>query len=312
MQTIFYYLARVLIALIQALPLTCVARLGRIGGRTVYALDGRHRKVALKNLAMCFGQEKTQAEITAMAKENFRRIGENFACAIKTAGMTDEQLKPHLSLITPPNIAERFARPGDNRITVAIGHFGNFELYARCTWIARGVPSATTYRGLKQPGFNRLLTSLRNKSGCRFFERRDEGAELKAFMNQPRVVLGLLADQSAGGNRLRLPFFGHPASTSSAPAVFALRYGCDLYTAICYRTSLAHWQVELGQSIPTHDANGPRSIADIMTDVNLAFEAAVRRDPANWFWVHNRWKVPRIKPGQTVEPDQAELENPPM
>jgi lauroyl/myristoyl acyltransferase len=27
-----------------------------------------------------------------------------------------------------------------------------------------------------------------------------------------------------------------------------------------------------------------------MRDVNRAFEAAVRRDPANWFWVHRRWK----------------------
>jgi len=28
-----------------------------------------------------------------------------------------------------------------------------------------------------------------------------------------------------------------------------------------------------------------------MLEVNRAFEAAVRRDPANWFWVHRRWKI---------------------
>jgi Kdo2-lipid IVA lauroyltransferase/acyltransferase len=27
-----------------------------------------------------------------------------------------------------------------------------------------------------------------------------------------------------------------------------------------------------------------------MRDVNAALERAVRRDPANWFWVHRRWK----------------------
>jgi KDO2-lipid IV(A) lauroyltransferase len=27
-----------------------------------------------------------------------------------------------------------------------------------------------------------------------------------------------------------------------------------------------------------------------MADVNAAFERAVRRDPANWFWVHDRWR----------------------
>ena len=28
-----------------------------------------------------------------------------------------------------------------------------------------------------------------------------------------------------------------------------------------------------------------------MGEVNRAFEIAVRRDPANWFWVHKRWKL---------------------
>ena len=32
-----------------------------------------------------------------------------------------------------------------------------------------------------------------------------------------------------------------------------------------------------------------------MRDVNRAFETAVRRDPANWFWVHRRWKAAETK-----------------
>ena len=32
-----------------------------------------------------------------------------------------------------------------------------------------------------------------------------------------------------------------------------------------------------------------------MLDVNRAFEVAVRRDPANWFWVHKRWKPRKFK-----------------
>ena len=34
----------------------------------------------------------------------------------------------------------------------------------------------------------------------------------------------------------------------------------------------------------------PRPTEEIAADVNRAFEAIIRRDPANWFWVHNRWK----------------------
>jgi hypothetical protein len=55
--------------------------------------------------------------------------------------------------------------------------------------------------------------------------------------------------------------------------------------------ALARWRIEAGADIPTHENGEPRSKEAIMLDVNRAFEAAVRRDPANWFWVHNRWKA---------------------
>ena len=30
---------------------------------------------------------------------------------------------------------------------------------------------------------------------------------------------------------------------------------------------------------------------ELYRDINAAFEVAIRKDPANWFWVHNRWKT---------------------
>ena len=89
---------------------------------------------------------------------------------------------------------------------------------------------------------------------------------------------------------MRVPFLGHDCSTTAAPAIFALRYRCALITGVCYRVGLARWRIEAGAEIPTHENGHPRSTAAIMGDVNRAFEAAVRRDPANWLWVHKRWK----------------------
>src|SRR5690242_9290440 len=96
-----YLLARSLVALIQGLPLTWVARLGRAGGGLAYWLDVRHRKVAQRNLRLCFGQEKSAQELAQIARENFRRIGESFACAVKTASMSFEQLAPHVEFVAP-------------------------------------------------------------------------------------------------------------------------------------------------------------------------------------------------------------------
>ena len=292
MDWLLYIFARGVVGFLQVLPLPLVARLGRAGGALAYWLDGRHRRVALAGLTLAFGAEKTPAEIRELAKENFRRIGENYAAAIKTASMSMAELRPHLEFVCGPELLQVPSGVKPRSHVVAIGHFGNFELYARWPELCPAYESATTYRGLKQESLSRLMQQLREGSGCRFFERRTEGAALRTFMNRPGVMLGLLADQHSG-NGERLPFFGRECSCSTAPAIFALRYRCVLRTGICYRVGLAKWRVEAGPEIPTHENGLPRSVADITLDINRAFEAAIRRDPANWFWVHNRWKQPK-------------------
>jgi Kdo2-lipid IVA lauroyltransferase/acyltransferase len=302
---IVYFLARALIAFIQSLPLPLVARLGRLGGAIAFRLDARHRRVTLDNLLMCFGDKMSRQEIFELAKENFRRLGENYACAVKTASMTMEQLRPYVEFVRP----EQLNPP--RRMVMAIGHFGNFELYARFQNISPGYQCATTYRALKQPELNRLLQAVRKKSGCLFFERRTDGPLLRAAMNSDNMMLGLLADQSSRG--MRAPFFGHDCDTGLAPAIFSLRYRCELYTAFCFRVASARWQLELGDKIETHENGAPRSSADIMRDVNRSFEKAILRDPANWFWVHRRWKAqkeaPKVQEPAAIEEERA-TENP--
>ncbi|HVY69303.1 MAG TPA: hypothetical protein VHH73_05210 [Verrucomicrobiae bacterium] len=288
MDVLIYRLGRVVIVLIQLLPLRWVAQLGRTGGRLAFYLDRRHRRVALQNLAMCFGDEKSPAEITVIARENFCRIGENYASAIKTSAMSLEELRPHLEFSGFEKLPPGRDHKGARNVVAAIGHFGNFELYARIQEVRADWQGATTYRALKPAGMNRLLQSLRGVNGCRFFERRTEGGELRELMNRGGILLGLLTDQHSTG--MRAPFLGHDCHTNLGAAVLALRYQCELYSIICHRVGFAQWRLEVGEQIQTHANGSARSSQEIMRDVNLAFEKAVRRDPANWFWVHRRWK----------------------
>jgi KDO2-lipid IV(A) lauroyltransferase len=290
MDTLPYFFARTLVAIIQALPLRLVARIGRAGGALAFWIDARHRQVALQNLQMCLVGEKSPEQIRAIAKENFRRLGENYLSAVKTAAMSPDEMLPHFVFTGAEKILPHESNAGPQSRIVAIGHFGNFELYARFGQFVPVFKCATTYRALKQPALNRLMQSLRERSGCRFFERRSEGAALRACMTDTGLLLGLLADQHEGRGGLRLPFLGRECFTSAAPAIFALRYHCPLHTAICYRTRLARWEIEVGDEIPTRENGVARSTEEIMRDVNRVFENAVRRDPANWFWVHRRWK----------------------
>ncbi|HWN96430.1 MAG TPA: lysophospholipid acyltransferase family protein [Methylomirabilota bacterium] len=285
MEAFWYYAAVLLAKTITALPLRLVARLGRFGGGVAYWLDARHRRVALENFRRCM-PELSGTERRGMVREHYRRLGENYVSAIKTSMMSREELRPHLEIVGE----ERLAAHGTRGAIVAIGHFANFELYVHVGTGVPGVRRAATYRGLKQQRLEGLVRRLRDLSGCHFFERRRDGRALRATLSEGSVVLGLLADLHAGRKGLNLRFLNQECSVSAAPALFALRYNLPLHTAICFRVGLARWRIEINEEIPTRVNGKRREVSDVAAEITAAFEAAIHRDPPNWFWVHDRWR----------------------
>lgn len=256
----------------------------------MFYFDARHRRVACRNLAETFGDTKSIREINAIAHENFRRIGENICCALKLASMPQDYGDRFVELRLSNSPAAQEALRATN-VLCASGHFGSFELFSR---LQRHFPQyrlATTHRAIRQPGLDKLVGDLRSKFGLLMFERRDGAEALKKELKNGGLMLVLFADQSDRNNGIDLPFLGRPAYTNRAPAVMATRYDCALFTPICYRVGLGRYLLDIGEPIPTRDESGRRrSCEEITRDINRAWEAAILRDPANWFWVHNRWK----------------------
>src|ERR1700685_3161208 len=99
MDQLLYLFASTIIKVFQAFPLNFLGRVGRCFGGLFYFIDARHRRVAIRNLTMCFGAEKSPAEIRALARENFQRIGENFVSAIKMVSVAHDQIDDRVELV---------------------------------------------------------------------------------------------------------------------------------------------------------------------------------------------------------------------
>ena len=306
--SLFYIFARSFVFVVQLMPLKVVALTGRLGGILTYYLDERHRRVAVNNLFACLGNSHSKKEIRSLARENFCRIGEVYLSAMKTASIPGDKIGSVLSVKGAENIS--LAKREDGSLPsflFAIGHFGNFEMYAKAGLFIPGFELSTTYRGFQQKWLDRLILSLRNKSGTKFFERRSEGGKLRSFMKRQGTITGLLADQSAGRSGLRLSFLGRPCSVTPAPAIFALRYNLRLHGCFCRRLGLGHWEIELYPEIPTRLNGQARPVEEIMYDINSLYESFILEDPANWFWVHNRWKNPDRAKKRGITSDASEM-----
>lgn len=306
MEHLLYLLVRILLVFIQALPVRWVAHLGRWGGAISYWVDARHRRMALKNLTLCFGHEKSPEEIRAIAKENFRRLGEVYGCAMKSMVMSDAELRKIFSVKGAEGVRAVDAEGKlVNRVFTG-GHFGNFELANRMSALIPEYQAVATYRGIRPPKLDQLVYRMRTVSGNILVDRRNGADDLKRAMSEGGKLLILASDQADRSGGIELPFLGYYAWTTRAPVILAMRYKCVIFVPICYRVGLGKWVLEIGEPIRMEENGKRRGVEDLMRDINIKLEAGVRRDPANWFWVHNRWKTKKGQPLRAVEESPAE------
>lgn len=306
-----YLFAATILFLIRCLPFEALVFLGRVGGGLVYYLDGRHRKVAINNLRLAFRDEYSEQQIKEIARENFKRIGEVFTSSVKLHYLPESRIRKIMKIELeqdPKCPSPMLCQPanGLNATLFAIGHFGNFEVFAWVGRLARWKKFATTYRGLPNTRLNDLIQRGRAFSKCEFLERRFDGSLVKERLRDPDCFFGLLADQRMANGGVTSQFFGRECMTSAAPAIFALRYDRPLRVGVCFRTGFARWTITFYPAVQLYKKDGTkRSAKSITQDINDQYEKAIRKDPANWFWVHNRWKATQLSRIRKRERDPA-------
>jgi lipopolysaccharide heptosyltransferase II len=169
----------------------------------------------------------------------------------------------------------------------ALSHFGNWEINAQIAEFVKPRKAGCVYQALRSRRMDDLVNSDRRSRGVFTFDRKKEMQGASSLLREGGVV-GVLTDQHAGNAGIWMPLFGKLASTSPLAASLAQRTG-SLLSMVSVRTvGIARWEIHTSDPVPTEG----RETADITTDLNRLLEEEIRRSPEDWFWVHNRWKVP--------------------
>ncbi|MBM3890965.1 MAG: lipopolysaccharide heptosyltransferase II, partial [Verrucomicrobia bacterium] len=285
MQWLVYASAKLLLSLARLVPLAALAALGRCAGRLAFAVDRRHRRVALQNLRIAF-PEKSAAERRAIVRESFARVGQNFVLMAKVAQLPRERIADLLEVTGIENF--RSVRARGKGVVALLGHFGNWELLSRVNNVARELKVLDVLRPLASAGLDKLVRELRSAGDMHFVERGDATAAAVAWLRENETV-SLFVDQRAGaGHGLWLPVFGRLTSCEIGPAILARRTGAGLMPTWCEPCGPLRWRLHLLPEIPT----AQRSTEEIIADIVRLQETLIRRDPANWMWGHDRWKMP--------------------
>ena len=274
--------------LIGALPIEVGFRIGAALGALGYYVALPYRRLVLHNLQIAFGREKSPAELRAMARQHFANLGANLFASLKLPRLSREEIE---SRVTVEGIETMEAGVVNNGgFVMVISHLGSWEMFAQLTPYIFNCKVGTIFQALGNKFIDAEVRKDRARLGLELFERKEGFVKACQFMRAGGAV-GVLVDQHAGDAGLWTPFFGRLASTSTLAATLALRTDAWLVPAAVYTDGVARWRCVIrGQMKPHgHDAD------TITARINRMLEDQIRERPADWFWVHNRWKTPRPK-----------------
>ncbi len=296
-------IVRALVRLLSFVPLRPVLALATLVGRVGWRVAGKTRAQVLAQLAIAF-PEKTEREREEIGRASLVHLAW-LAAEVATLRTYRARLPEYVSYA--PGAEERFAAAvGRGKgLVFATGHVGNWELLAQR--IAMRWPSAVIARTGNDPAVTAAIGEIRAEGNLETLWREEPStarAMLRTF-KQGRP-LGILIDQDTRVQSVFVPFFGRLAATPRGAADLALRFGAPVLAGWCRRRGpnagdghvVDFVEIPYDAAAPDRDAEAKRLTAAC----TAALEAAIRASPAEWVWMHERWKT---RPGELAEAPQA-------
>ncbi len=286
-----YLIYRVFVALVRALPLGLVYRLGSGLGMVGFVLFGPYRRLAVRNLTIAYGETRPPAEIHALARRHFVQLGANLLSSLKAADFGVEELRRVAAVEGIEHLRAAFDQ--GKGVVLVISHIGNWELFAQLCQFMPEQRWSTVYQPLANRHIEAHVQRVRTGRGVSLFSRKNGFNAPMAFLREGGAV-GVLVDQHAGDNGVWAPFFGRLASTSPLAAILAARTDAAMVPMAVYTDGPARWRVVISPPLaPASPDDGSKpDVAAMTAGVNAVLEKQIDVSPADWFWVHNRWKTP--------------------
>jgi len=256
--------------------------LGRYIGRAAYRIAGNRRHIAAVNLSLCF-PELSAKQREHLAREHFEAAGISLLMTGFSWWGSDAKIAPLIHTKGFENL-DRALESGRGILLVG-AHFVDLDLVGRL--FGHRYPFAVMYRQHENPVFEWAFQRNRKRRCSQAIPRGDVRAVLRTL--KKNGIVWLAPDQAKRGKHSVLaPFFGVPAATSTIISRIASISGAPVMLGYGYRLPRNEGYL-LELDAPLKEFPG-ESLESDTGRVNLAIETAVRKAPAQYLWMHRRFK----------------------
>ena len=268
---------------IARLPQSLFLGLGAALGVLLWPLLASRRRVARINLALCFPELDERAR-GKLLRENMRNtmIG---ALELLRAWYAPAKMLRGLADIDGLDRLRQALAEGRG-VLLFTGHFTHTELAVRLVSEALGRPVRTVIRRHNSLCLESAYEAARARVFGPTIAKKDVRGLLRALQSGEAVTYS--ADQNFTYQAVFAPFFGVPAATLTSTSDLVKRSGATVLPFWFHRGDDGRYRIEI--AAPWTDwpsADRERDAVRYMREL----EQVVRRHPAQYLWVHRRFKT---------------------
>ena len=276
--------------ILSSVPLSWALWMGHVLGGIWYWLIPIRRGVALQNIERALGDSLTPRERRRVIRRCFDMQVMATIELLRAGHYTPEQSQRYIHARGMEHI-DAALEQGAGVIVVA-SHTGNVDLMGYSQSIL-GYPVCVIVKELRWGPVQRYVRAVRERTGVGLIPARNSKEQIRRTIADNKVMC-MIVDQHMKKHRaIVCKFFGRLASTSPAPARFALEAGTPVVTAVMMRRgNTGHFDFRVEPfEMETPHADTDANIRHNTQRLNDVIEGWTREDPSQWLWLHKRWKV---------------------
>lgn len=278
-------LAQWLLWLVSLLPLRFNHALGGLLGRALYHFSENNRRLARRNIALCF-PEWDEAQREQLVKTSLREMGKAILESGPMWRWSPHKLVSTVTQVSGDELLEQAMAEGRG-VILALPHLGSWEvlgIYGSMRW-----PMTSLYRPPRLAGLDEFIRQGRERAGATLVPTDASGVRALYKALGRGELLAILPDQDPGDEGgVFAPFFGIPANTMTLLPRLAHKSRAVVLFAYAER-------LPEGRGYHLHFSPAPKALAE--ADVNKAaaalnagVESCVRQLPEQYQWSYKRFK----------------------
>ena len=268
--------------LLAMLPLVVVRAMGKLLGWVLYVLVASRRRVVTINLSLCF-PERSSEEIRSLTRQTFVYFAQAW---LDRSWVWHAPRSWILRRVAFTGATHELA--GTEPTVVFVPHFVGMDAAWGAVVLRIPRPSTTIYTDQSNKLIDRWILRGRRRWGNMRLFGRIEGVKPIVAAIRAGQPLYLLPDMDFGPQEsIFVPFFGIPTATVPSLPRFARLGRAKVVSAVVSMTATGYELKILPawENFPTHDV-----VADTAL-MNKKLEGYIRAQPAQYFWVHKRFKT---------------------